>query len=300
MPEDDPEKTDANPSSAKTEVISTAATTPSVADPPPTTDSTTSADSATTTTALPETKAGEEKSPGSAAEPGTTPKKPKEPKKPKKQRSTLARVGELPLLILVAFFIAVLIKTFLVQAFYIPSGSMYPTLKVGDRVLVQKVQYTIGDPGRGDVVVFERDVFGPKDGEDLSTFDKARNFFRDLLGLPTGRYEDYIKRVVAVGGDVISYSGSPRKLTVNGEKVDEPYISRGVDKASPTLTGSDCKRLDMDQVEDSCRVPAGTVFVMGDNRGNSEDSRIIGPVDEGKIVGRAFIIIWPPSDVGTI
>jgi signal peptidase I len=171
---------------------------------------------------------------------------------------------------------------------------------VGDRVLVQKLQYTFGDPGRGDVVVFERDVFGPKDEENQSTFDKARNFFRDLLGLPTGEFEDYIKRVVGVGGDVISYSGNPRVLTVNGEKVEESYINRGVDKGSPTLTGSDCKRLEMDQVQDSCRVPAGTVFVMGDNRGNSEDSRIIGPVDEDKIVGRAFLIIWPPSDFGTL
>ena len=269
MPEDDPEKTETPSSSARTEVISTTA----VTEPEP---------------------EGEETPP---SEPE---KKPKRSKKPKKQRSTTARIIEFPMLILLAFFIAVLIKTFLVQAFYIPSGSMFPTLKVGDRVLVQKVQYTIGDPGRGDVVVFERDVFGPKDEDSLSAFDKARNFFRDLLGLPTGEFEDYIKRVVAVGGDVMSYSGNPRRLVVNGERVEEPYINRGVDRSSPTLTGSDCKRLDMDQVEDSCRVPAGSVFVMGDNRGNSEDSRIIGPIDEGKIVGRAFLIIWPPSDIGTI
>jgi signal peptidase I len=293
MPEDT-SKSEETPSSAKTEVISTpVAQAPPSAPPPAEPQAETTADTLATITT---DREAEPKRSGAGTP--TAPKK--KGKKPKKQRSTLARVTELPMLIVLAFFIAVLIKTFLVQAFYIPSGSMYPTLKVGDRVLVQKVQYAIGDPGRGDVVVFERDVFGPKGEEQLSTFDRVRNFFRDLLGLPTGQYEDYIKRVVAVGGDVISYSGSPRALTVNGEKVDEPYINRGVDKASPTLTGSDCKRLEMDKVDDSCRVPAGTVFVMGDNRGNSEDSRIIGPVDEGKIVGRAFIIIWPPSDLGTI
>ena len=299
MPADDPDKSESTSSSAKTEVISTAATTTDATEPDeaapdqPATDDATATE--TTTTATTDAAATTEATTTEA--PAETKKK---SKKPKKHRSTLAKATELPILILLAFFIAVLIKTFLVQAFYIPSGSMFPTLKVGDRVLVQKVQYALGDPGRGDVVVFERDVFGPKDEERLSTLDKARNFFRDLLGLPTGQFEDYIKRVVAVGGDVISYEGSPRKLTVNGEVVDEPYINRGIDRASPTLTGSDCKRLDMDQVEDSCRVPAGAVFVMGDNRGNSEDSRIIGPVDEDKIVGRAFLIIWPPSDFSTI
>jgi signal peptidase I len=299
MPADDPDKSESIPSSAKTEVISTAATsTEATAPDEAATGQADQTETTTTATATDTTETTE------TTETSATTKAPaetkKKSKKPKKHRSTLAKVTELPILILLAFFIAVLIKTFLVQAFYIPSGSMFPTLKVGDRVLVQKVQYALGDPGRGDVVVFERDVFGPKDEERLSTLDKARNFFRDLLGLPTGQFEDYIKRVVAVGGDVISYEGSPRKLTINGEVVDEPYINRGIDRASPTLTGSDCKRLDMDQVDDSCRVPAGAVFVMGDNRGNSEDSRIIGPVDENKIVGRAFLIIWPPSDFSTI
>jgi len=296
MPEEEPAKNDSTTSSAPTEVISTTETSPKET-PPPQAQETTADTTVAMTEGKPETPATKD---GDTETPAA-PKKPrKKPKKPKKQRSTVARITELPVLILLAFFIAVLIKTFLVQAFFIPSSSMFPTLKVGDRVLVQKVQYTFGGPGRGDVVVFERDVFGPQRQEKLSTLDKARNFFRDLLGLPTGEFEDYIKRVVGVGGDVISYSGNPRVLTVNGEKVEESYINRGVDKGSPTLTGSDCKRLDMAQAEDSCRVPAGTVFVMGDNRGNSEDSRIIGPVDEDKIVGRALLIIWPPSDFGTI
>lgn len=216
-------------------------------------------------------------------------------------RKVLKAVAELPILIIVAFLIAVLIKTFLVQAFYIPSGSMIPTLRVGDRVLVEKISYFVGDPARGQVVVFARSVFGQK-RPDVPWYDDARNYLRELLGLPTGQEEDYIKRIVAVGGDTIRYEGKPRQLYVNGEQVDEQdYINGGRDTASDTLTSADCKGLDMKPADGGgCRVPAGKVFVMGDNRTNSQDSRVIGPVDEDKIVGRAFMIIWPVEDFGTI
>ncbi|MGH2729990.1 MAG: signal peptidase I [Actinomycetota bacterium] len=216
-----------------------------------------------------------------------------------KKRSRARHLAELPILVLLALVIAVIIKTFLVQAFYIPSGSMFPTLHVGDRVLVEKLSYRFGGPGRGDVVVFERDVFGA--GEpDVPWHQDMRNFVRDLLGLPTGQSQDYIKRVVAVEGDTIRYAGTPRELIVNGEAVDQSYIHRGRDRSSPTVTSDDCKRLEMEKSEDGCLVPEDMVFVMGDNRGNSEDSRVLGPVGEDKIVGKAFLIIWPPSDVGTI
>ncbi|MEA2460153.1 MAG: signal peptidase [Actinomycetota bacterium] len=223
---------------------------------------------------------------------------PKPVEKKKSSRSLLAKVTEIPILILLAFGIAILIKTFLVQAFYIPSGSMIPTLHVGDRVLVEKVSFVFGGPDRNDIVVFEKNVFGIS--EDLPWTSDARNFFRELLGLPTGQTEDYIKRVVAVGGDRISYNGTPRVLTVNDEKVAQPFVKGGTDRSSPTLTSSDCKRLNMDKAGPGCRVPAGMVFVMGDNRSNSEDSRILGPIDEDKIVGRAFLIIWPAGDFGTL
>jgi signal peptidase I len=222
----------------------------------------------------------------------------KKPIKVKKKRSFLSKVTEVPILILLAFGIAILIKTFLVQAFFIPSGSMIPTLHVGDRVLVEKVGYVFGGPDRNDVVVFEKNVFGVS--KDLPWTTDARNFFRELLGLPTGDTEDYIKRVVAIGGDKISYQGRPRVLLVNGEKAKQDFVKGGVDNSSPTLTKSDCKRLEMDVSGEGCRVPAGKVFVMGDNRSNSEDSRILGPIDEDKIVGKAFLIIWPPGDFGTL
>jgi signal peptidase I len=222
----------------------------------------------------------------------------KKPIKVKKKRSILGRLTEIPILILLAFGIAILIKTFLVQAFYIPSGSMIPTLHVGDRVLVEKVTNVFGSTNRGDVVVFEKNVFGVS--KDLPWTQDARNFFRELLGLPTGDTEDYIKRVVAIGGDRITYAGKPRVLTVNGQKSPQPFVKGGVDNSSPTLTSSDCKRLEMDVAGSGCRVPAGKVFVMGDNRSNSEDSRILGPIDEDKIVGKAFLLIWPASHFGTI
>lgn len=225
--------------------------------------------------------------------------KPADPEKPAKQ-GWGSKLTEVPVLILLAFGIAIIIKSFLVQAFFIPSESMLPTLRVGDRVLVEKVGYRFGGPERGQVVVFEKSVFGGKKGEDLPWYGDARTFFRELLGLPTGGEEDYIKRVVAIGGDTITYRGSPRRLIINGEAVDQPYIKGGRDMGSPSFTSSDCKRLDMQVAGNGCRVPAGSVFVMGDNRSNSEDSRILGPVEEDKLVGRAFLILWPPGDFGTL
>jgi signal peptidase I len=192
----------------------------------------------------------------------------------------------------------VVIKTFLVQAFFIPSESMLPTLRIGDRVLVEKVSYRFGEPERGQVVVFARSVFGEAPDEPWLT--DARNFLRELLGLPTGLEEDYIKRIVAVEGDVIRYAGKPRTLMINGQRVAEPYVHGGRDLGSSALTDRQCKSLKMESAEDGCRVPAGKVFVMGDNRSNSEDSRVIGPIEEEKIVGHAFVILWPPGDFGGI
>jgi signal peptidase I len=231
----------------------------------------------------------------------TEPKVVTTPAKPSRvsrfRSGALKHITELPMLVFLAFLIAIVIKTFIVQAFYIPSGSMIPTLRIGDRVLVEKLSYRLHDVRRGDVVVFEKEVFGAKP-PDVPWYDDARNFFRELLGLPTGEEEDYIKRVVAVGGDTIRYAGSPRKLIVNGESVDISYVKGGKDRFSSTVTEDDCKRLEMAPAEGGCRVPAGRIFVMGDNRASSEDSRILGPIDEDKVVGRAFTVIWPPGHFG--
>jgi signal peptidase I len=156
--------------------------------------------------------------------------------------------------------IALLVEAFLIQAFWIPSPSMEPTLEVGDRVLVNKLSYKFHDVNRGDVVVFERPP-----------------------GASTGQNDeikDLIKRVVAVGGDTIE--AKEGNVYVNGDQIDEDYLEPGTptDNLPPTT------------------IPEGQVFVMGDNRTNSEDSRIFGPIDEDAIVGRAFIRVLPVTDIG--
>jgi signal peptidase I len=156
--------------------------------------------------------------------------------------------------------IALVVEMFLVQAFWIPSPSMVHTLEVGDRVLVNKLAYKFHDVNRGDVVVFERPPEASSGGE---------NEIKDL-----------IKRVIAVEGDTIE--GRDGKVYVNGERIEEPYLEPG------TRT---------EQLEPQV-IPEGMVFVMGDNRTDSEDSRVFGPIDEGTIVGRAFVKVLPLSDIG--
>jgi len=229
---------------------------------------------------------------------GESKKAKKSAKKKNRKSSVLKQVAELPLLILLAFAIAVVIKIFLVQAFFIPSASMNPTLVRGDRVLVEKLGYRFGEPQRGQVIVFAQDA--ARRPPDLPWSEDARNFFRELLGLPTGEETDFIKRIVAVGGDVVSYDGNRRKLIVNGERIDEPYTKGGVDTGSTKIIADNCRSMELERQRNGCRVPAGMVFVMGDNRSNSMDSRVFGPVEEDEIIGRAWLIIWPPRDFGTL
>jgi len=213
------------------------------------------------------------------------------------RKTTLRKVLELPLLLGLAILVAVIIKTFLLQAFYIPSGSMIPTLRVGDRVLVEKLSYRFHDVQRGDVIVFQRpDGSGLPQQADLPWYEDARNFVLGLVGLPTAGDTDYIKRVVAVGGDRLRYAGTPRKLYVNDKVVPQPFILHGVDRSSPAVVARDCDHLGMKAQGKDCVVPAGKLFVMGDHRGNSEDSRFIGPIGDKSVVGRAFTVLWPPGD----
>ncbi|MFP5352228.1 MAG: signal peptidase I [Actinomycetota bacterium] len=194
---------------------------------------------------------------------------------------------ELPVLIVVAFVVALLIKTFLLQAFYIPSASMEPTLVEGDRVLVEKVSYRFGGPERGDVVVFEKDMVtgalpvDPQE-EDRSFVDGIVDSIRGLFGFPTGTEQDFIKRVIAVAGDRIE--GRDGRVYVNDEPIDEPYLTDG-QQTSP-----------FGPIE----IPEGKIFVMGDNRNNSDDSRNFGPIEADTVVGHAFLLIWPPADFDTL
>jgi signal peptidase I len=164
-----------------------------------------------------------------------------------------------------AIIVALVIKTFLVQAFYIPSASMNPTLLEGDRVLVNKLSYHFHDVNRGDVVVFEKD---PTDTSPDAT-------------------KDLIKRVIGLPGENIYYDNG--RTYVNGKALDEPYLPPGTNSLQGTIACT---------AEKPCQIPQGMVWVMGDNRTNSQDSRYIGPVSEDKIVGRAFVRVWPLNRLG--
>ena len=184
---------------------------------------------------------------------------------------------ELPILILIALVVAVLIKTFLVQAFFIPSGSMHDTLLEGDRVMVNKLAYRFGDPSRGDVIVFDNPQQANQDGETI--FGALVRHVAESLGLSSPD-SALIKRVIAVGGETIEIRDN--QVFVDGVALDEPYVKEG---SRMPLYGP-------------FTVPEGQVFVMGDNRSQSTDSRVFGPIAEDSIIGRAFVRVWPPSRWG--
>jgi signal peptidase I len=184
---------------------------------------------------------------------------------------------ELPILIVVALAVAVIIKTFLVQAFYIPSASMRDTLLEGDRVMVNKLSFRFGEPERGDVIVFDSPLVPHEDGESFVAA-VVRNI-GEALGMSTPDTA-LIKRVIAMGGETIEIRGN--QVYVDDVAIDEPYLRPGshMDAFGPVT------------------VPLGEVFVMGDNRNQSEDSRRFGTIPVDDIIGRAFVRVWPPSRWG--
>ncbi len=195
------------------------------------------------------------------------------------QRSgPLAFLRELPGLVLLALVLAFVVKALFVQAFYIPSGSMEPTLLPGDRVLVNKIPYYLHDPARGDVVVFEDPH--ARDREE-GWLGRVLHWFTEGLGLTRPAHEDFVKRVIGLPGDVVE--GKRGRVYVNGRPLPEPY-----------LTG---RTRPFEAVE----VPPDRLFVLGDNRGASNDSRFgLGFVPIENVIGKAFVVIWPPSRAGLI
>ncbi|MCY4622861.1 MAG: signal peptidase I [bacterium] len=174
-----------------------------------------------------------------------------------------------------ALLVAILVKVFLVQAFFIPSESMIPTLEIDDRVLVSRVAYFLDDPDRGEVIVFDM----PMEYEDPPEpiWESMVRHVVEAVGIRVARVEDLIKRVIAVGGDKLEVRNN--RVMVNGVVLDEPYVPPGARMA------------DLGPIY----VPDGHVWVMGDNRDNSRDSRSFGPVPVDTVVGRAFIRFWPLS-----
>ncbi len=193
---------------------------------------------------------------------------------------------ELPVLLALGLLVVVLLRAFVVQAFYIPSGSMEDSLQINDRVLVFRQAYLFGEPQRGDVIVFRNwdDV-----GEDVPSPSVGQYIWQSLKeGVGLGRgdgQQDLIKRVIAVPGDTVEVKDS--RVFINGEELIEPYI---------LVDGPDALA-DFGPVV----VPKGKYFVLGDHRNNSNDSRRVEDglfVDEDAIVGKAFIRIWPFSRIG--
>ncbi len=210
---------------------------------------------------------------------------PAAPPAPKKQRSFWK---ELPILIGIALVLALLIKTFLVQAFSIPSSSMEQTLKIGDRVLVDKLTPWFGsEPKRGEVVVFH-DPDQWLAGEPTPDPNALQTVLSWIGLMPSADEKDLIKRVIGVGGDTVECNKTG-PLKVNGKALNEPYVYPGNTPCSDDDQGGRFK----------VTVPKGYLWVMGDHRQNSRDSRYnqsdknagMVPVDE--VVGRAIAIAWP-------
>jgi signal peptidase I len=187
-------------------------------------------------------------------------------------------------LILTALLLAILIKTFLFQAFFIPSASMEGTLMVGDRVLVEKLPYDFHDPRRGDIIVFS----DPHPGAEASrgVIGGFVHWIGEGIGVQRPENPDYIKRVIGLPGDTVSASGG--HVYINGKKLSEPYLTETT-AAFPAH-----------------KVPTGDLFVMGDNRNNSLDSRYtptqggLGYVPINKVIGKAFVIVWPTDRWNTL
>lgn len=200
---------------------------------------------------------------------------------------------ELPLLLVVAFCLAVLVRTFLLQAFFIPSGSMEDTLLRGDRVLVNKVVYDLRDPRRGEVVVFHgTDAWAPQETVETSpgVIAKVGRTIGDLVGVSQPGEKDFIKRVIGVPGDRVRCCDNQGRVTVNGVGLDEPYVVRNAPLDVPPSRG-ECRSRRFAEVV----VPPGQLFVMGDHRLVSQDARCQGPVPIDNVIGRAFVIVWPVS-----
>ncbi|MFF5171242.1 signal peptidase I [Micromonospora sp. NPDC000089] len=200
---------------------------------------------------------------------------------------------ELPLLLVVAFCLAVLIRTFLLQAFYIPSGSMEDTLLIGDRVLVNKVVYDVRDPQRGEVVVFrgtDRWVAQESPAPPAGLAGKVGRTLGDLVGVGRPGEKDFIKRVIGLPGDRVKCCDDQGRVLVNGIPLDEPYVIRNSPLDVPP-NPRECRSRRFDEVV----VPPGQIFVMGDHRLVSQDARCQGPVPIDNVIGRAFAVVWPSA-----
>ncbi len=167
------------------------------------------------------------------------------------ETKTASFFRELPLLLVSAVLIAWVVRTFIFHPFYIPSGSMEPTLMPQDRIIVNKFIYRFKEPARGDIVVF----------------------------LPPNDSRDYIKRVIGLPGETVEIKNG--RVFINSRPISEPYKNKSADFSN----------------FGPFKLPKNSYFVMGDNRPNSSDSRVFGPLEKSRIIGKAVFIYWPISRI---
>ncbi|HSK23541.1 MAG TPA: signal peptidase I [Egicoccus sp.] len=188
---------------------------------------------------------------------------------------------ELPVLLLIAFVLAFLLRTFVLQVFFIPSTSMAPTLEIDDRIVVEKLTYLAREPRRGEVVVFEGENVEDL-SVDQSTGARVVRGIGQFLGVVPANARDFVKRVIGVEGDEVVIEDG--QVFVNGQSIDEPYVVYPDASDYGPVT-----------------VPEDHLFFLGDNRPNSSDSRRgLGMVPADAVVGRAVVILWPFDHAGSL
>lgn len=203
----------------------------------------------------------------------------------RRRRSSWA---ELPALVIVALVLALLLKTFVVQAFYIPSSSMEPTLEVGDRVLVTKTAYLYREPVRGEIVVFTEDLGAEAPPPTGNVIARGVQALASGLGVVEGSERDFIKRIIGLPGDVIELREGV--VFINGEELPE----------SPQAEGGYLSLRDVNDFG-PVTVEPDRYFMLGDNRPNSADSRFgLGQIHRDQILGRAFVTLWPLTQAGSL
>jgi signal peptidase I len=211
----------------------------------------------------------DEPGPGGPEAGATPPAEPPDQAKDARTESSSRWLREGIIVVIVAVLVAVLLRAFVVQTFFIPSGSMEPTLGIGDRILVNKLSYDLHGVDRGNIVVFSRPPAENCGGPEVN---------------------DLVKRVIGLPGNVISLSGG--YVYIDGKRLDESWLPKseqGVTTAGPPGTTYSLAR--------PFKVPANNYFVMGDNRTDSCDSRYWGPISKSLIVGKVELRVWPLNSI---
>jgi signal peptidase I len=191
---------------------------------------------------------------------------PEEAPAPEPRRSRWTWPVELAVMLVVVIVATIVLRAFVIQTFSIPSGSMLPTLQLGDRIIVDKLDYHLS---RGSIVVFKRPPLEQQD------------------------YADLVKRVIGLPGETISATGGD--IYINGKRLAEPWLPPGGQTYTQPLPGDPNPQFNLPP--GGVKIPTGDYFVMGDNRVDSEDSRWFGPIPASLIVGRAVAVVWPLSQV---